>query len=64
VVREDGVRDNRGNPSKRFWGLFPAVWAVLGLGSVIIQTWWTVAAADCGIIFPAIQRRNAPDKPR
>jgi hypothetical protein len=34
------------------------------VGSVITQTWWTVAAAVCGIIYSAIQRRNAPDKPR
>lgn len=64
MVKEDGIRDNRGNPSKRFWGLFLAVWVVLGVGSVITQTWWTVAAAVCGIIFSAMQRRNAPDKPR
>lgn len=64
MAREEGVRDNRGNPSKRFWGLFLAVWVVLGVGSLITQAWWSAAAAVGGIYFAALQRRNAPNKPR
>jgi hypothetical protein len=64
VVREDGVRDNRGDPSKRFWGLFMVFWIALGVVSLIFGSWWTVAIPVGGILFTAMQRRNAPDKPR
>jgi hypothetical protein len=64
VAREEGVRDDRGNPSKRFWGLFLAFWVALGVGSLITQARWSAAAAVGGIYSSALQRRNAPDKPR
>ena len=63
VVRE-GVRDNRGDPSKRFWGLFIVFWIALGVVSLTFEAWWTVATSVGGILFTAMQRRNAPDKPR
>ena len=64
MVRESRVRDDRGNPSKRFSSLFLAFWVVLGVVSLIGQLWWTAVAASCGIIYAVLQRRNAPDKPR
>lgn len=57
VQAEDGLRDNRWNPSKRFWGLFVAVWVALAVVSLIAQAWWTAA---CGIINAVMQWRNAP----
>lgn len=63
-MREDGARDTRGNPSKRFWAYFLAFWIVLGVVSLIGQLWWNVATAAVGILFTAMQWRNAPDKPR
>ena len=63
IVRE-GVRDNRGDPSKRFWGLFMVFWIALGVVSLIFEAWWTVATSVGGILFTAMQRRNAPGKPR
>ena len=64
MVSENGVRDNRGNPSKRFWSLFLAFWVVLGVVSLITQLWWTALAAACGIINAVVQRRKAPVQPR
>jgi hypothetical protein len=66
VVSEDGARDasSRGNPSKRFWGYFFAFWIVLAVVALIGQSWWNLATASIGILFTAMQWRNAPDKPR
>lgn len=66
VVSEDGVRDasSRGNPSKRFWGYFFAFWIVLVVVALIGQSWWNVTTAAFGILFTAMQWRNAPHKPR
>jgi Flp pilus assembly protein TadB len=60
------VRDasSRGNPSKRFWDYFFAFWIVLAVVALIGQSWWNVATAAFGILFTAMQWRNAPDKPR
>jgi hypothetical protein len=57
------VPDNRGNPSKRFWGRFLVFWIVLGLASLALQAWWTVATAAGGVWLSAVQRRKAADKP-
>ena len=64
MVRAGGMLDNEGNPSRRFWGFFLALWIVLGVASLIVQAWWVVGAAACLIWFAARQRRNAPDRPR
>jgi hypothetical protein len=61
---ENGLRDNRGDPSKRFWGLFMVFWLVLGAISLIFGAWWTVATSAAGTWITAMQRRKAPDKPR
>lgn len=63
-VKEERVRDNRGDPWKRFWSQFMAFWIVLGMASLILQAWWTVGAAAIAIPFCANSRRKAPDKPR
>jgi len=39
-------------------------WIALGVVSLIFEAWWTVAISVGGILFTALQRRNAPDKPR
>jgi hypothetical protein len=61
VVSESGVRDRRGNPSKRFWSLFLAFWVVLGVVSLIAQLWWTAIASALGVVNAFVQRRKAPD---
>jgi len=63
-VVSEGGRDNRGDPSKRFWGFFMVFWIALGVVSLIFGSWWTVATSVGGTLFTAMQRRNAPDKPR
>ena len=60
MVSQSGVRNNHGNPSKRFWSLFLAFWVVVGMVSLIAQLWWTTVAAACGIINAVAQRRKAP----
>jgi hypothetical protein len=64
-VVEVGMRDSRGDPSKRFWGFFLVFWVSLGVISLIARGWWTVALAAGGILHSATQLRNAnpPDKP-
>ena len=64
MVSQSGVRDNHGNPSKRFWSLFLVFWVVLGVVSLIAQLWWTAVAAVCGVINAVVLRRKAPDVPR
>lgn len=64
VASTDGIRGNRRKPSKQFWNWLLAVWVVVGVGAAITHGWLTVVGAVGGLIFCAVQRRNAPDKPR
>jgi hypothetical protein len=41
-----------------------AAWVVGGVGAVVTQNWWGVAAAVIGIIVAAGQWYYAADKPR
>jgi hypothetical protein len=63
VVTDDGAREHRGNPLKRFWSRLLALLVVVGVGCLITEVWWSAAATVVVIIFAARQRRIAPDKP-
>ncbi len=58
IVKEERVRDNRGDRSKRFWARFMAFWIVLGVASLVFQAWWTVVTAAFFILLSANKRRK------
>jgi hypothetical protein len=64
-MTQDGARDNRRNPSTRFWGLLLVFWIVLGVASVVARRWWLVVMAAIWILAAAnYLRRKASEKPR
>jgi hypothetical protein len=64
VTRDDDEQGNGWKPSKRFWDVLLAAWVIAGVGAVISQNWWTLAAAVIGIIAGVAQRRYAADRQR